>query len=498
MAVFGEYSNFDAVGLAELVRTKQVHPRELVEAAIERIEHYNPQLNAVVHKMYNRAVAQADGALPDGPLAGVPFLLKDLIALYPGEPTTGSSRYLQFHIAQEETTMVRRYREAGLVVVGKTNTSEFGLVAVTEPALRGPTRNPWDLERTPGGSSGGSGAAVAAGFAPAIHGGDGGGSIRIPAAACGVFGLKPSRGRNPAGPFFSGTWLGLVQEHVLTRTVRDSAAFLDVTSGPEPGGSYSPPLPARPFLHEVGTDPGPLRIAFTTKPLMGNLMHRDCVAAVEATVELLEELGHHVQEEAPPFDKDRMTMAYLRIVAAALAADIDHAAGITGRKPTADQFEPITWLVSLVGRSTRADELAVILREVQEETHRMAEFHERYDLILTPTLAAPPVKIGELAATPTELRMIRALHRVPARRALDLVLKKMAGEQLDPVPNTQLFNLTGQPAMSVPLHWNAAGLPIGLQFAARTGDEATLFRLAAQLEDARPWVDRRPDLTSAV
>jgi amidase len=231
---------------------------------------------------------------------------------------------------------------------------------------------------------------------------------------------------------------------------------------------------------------------------MGNKMHRDCVAALETTVELLEELGHRVQEETPPFDKERMTMAYLRIVAAALAADIDHAAEVAGRKPTADQFEPITWLVLLVGRSTRADELAVILREVREDTYRMAEFHERYDLILTPTPASPPVKIGELAATPTELRMIRALHRVPARRALDLVLKKMASEQMDPVPSTQLFNLTGQPAMSVPLHWNADGLPIGLQFAARSGDEATLFRLGAQLEDARPWVDRRPDLTSAV
>jgi amidase len=497
MAVFGEYLDYDAVGLAELVRTKQVHPRELVEAAVERIERFNPQLNAVVHKIYDRALTQADGPLADGPMAGVPFLLKDLIALYTGEPTTGSSRFLQFHVADHDTTMVRRYRAAGLIVVGQTNASEFGLLAVTEPELRGPTRNPWDLERTPGGSSGGSGAAVAAGFVPAGHGGDGGGSIRIPAAACGVFGLKPSRGRNPAGPHFSGTWLGLVQEHVISRTVRDSAAFLDVTGGPELGGPYSPPLPARPFLQEVGIDPGSLRIAFTTEPLMGNKMHPDCVAALEATVDLLEQLGHQVQEEAPPFDKKQMTMAYLRIVAAAVAADIDHAAELTGRQPTADQFEPITWLVSLVGRSTGADELAVILRGVQAETRRLAEFHERYDLILTPTLASPPVKIGELAPSATELRLIRALHRVPARRGLDLVLKKMASEQMDPVPNTQLFNLTGQPAMSVPLHWNADGLPIGLQFAARTGDEAILFRLAAQLEEARPWAERRPELTPA-
>jgi amidase len=239
-----------------------------------------------------------------------------------------------------------------------------------------------------------------------------------------------------------------------------------------------------------------LRIAFTTKPLMGSKMHPDCIAAVESTVNLLEQLGHEVTEETPPLNKEKMTMAYLRIVASSVAADIDQAAESTGRKPTADQFEPITWLVSLVGRSTRADELAVILREVQAETRRLAAFHERYDVLLTPTLASPPVKTGELAPSKAEVRMIRGLHRVPARRALDLVMKKMASEQMDPVPNTQLFNLTGQPAMSVPLHWNAAGLPIGLQFAARTGDESTLFRLAAQLEEAKPWTDRRPAFTS--
>jgi len=444
--------------------------------------------------MYDRALAEADGPLHDGPFAGVPFLLKDLIALYTGEPTTGSSRFLQYHIAGHDTTMVARYRAAGLVVVGKTNASEFGLVAVTEPSFRGPARNPWDLGRTPGGSSGGAGAATGARFVPAAHGGDGGGSIRIPASACGMFGLKPSRGRNPAGPHFSGTWLGLVQEHVITRSVRDSAALLDVTSAPEAGGPYQPPAPARPFLREVGTDPGRLRIAFTMEPLMGRKMHPDCIAAVEATVTLLEQLGHEVREEGPPLDKKKMTNAYLRIVGAALAADIAHAAEVTGRKPTADQFEPVTWLMTLVGRKTGADELAAILREVQAETHRLAAFHNRYDVLLTPTLALPPVRIGELAPTEMELKMIKALHKAPARRALDIVLKKMAAEQMDPVPNTQLFNLTGQPAMSVPLHWNAEGLPIGLQFAARVGDEATLFRLAAQLEEAHPWVDHRPAL----
>lgn len=492
---FNEYTNYDAIGLAELVQGGQIHPRELVEAAIERIERFNPDLNAVVHKMYDRALDRADGPLPNGRFAGVPFLLKDLIALNTGEPTTSSSRFLQFHVADHDTTMVRRYQSAGLITLGKTNTPEFGLLAVTEPALRGPTRNPWDFDRTPGGSSGGAAAATAAGFVPAAHGGDGGGSIRIPASACGVFGLKPSRGRNPAGPDFAGTWLGLVQEHVLTRSVRDSAALLDATAGSERGGPAGPPPPPRSFFEEVGSPAGQLRIAYTTEPLMGNEVHSDCVKSTRDTVELLDELGHNVVEDRPPFDKREMTLAYLRLVGAALAADIDHAAAVTGRRPNADQFEPATWLLSMVGRKTGANELAAILRQVQVTSQRLAEWHKDYDLILTPTLAKPPVRIGELAATETELRLIGMVNRFPVRRILDAAVEKLAAEQLDPVPNTQLFNLTGQPAMSVPLHWNDAGLPIGIQFAARYGDEATLFRLAAQLEEATPWADRRPGLT---
>jgi len=493
VTVFGEYAEHDAIGLADLVRNGDVHPSELVEAAISRIEQLNPRLNAVVHKMYDRALAQAKQPL-EGPFSGVPFLLKDLTALYEGEPTTASSRFLQSFVADEDSVLVSRYRKAGLLVLGKTNTPEFGLLAVTEPALRGPTRNPWNLDHTPGGSSGGSAAAVAAGFVPVAHGGDGGGSIRIPSSACGLFGLKPSRGRNPLGPHFDGNWLGLVQEHVLSRSVRDSAAMLDVSSRPAAGQPVIAPAPERPFLEEAHTSPGRLRVALCTESLFGTNTHRDCVEAVENTAALLESLGHHVEEACPPFDKARMVEAYLRIVATGLAADIDYAARLVGKKPERDNFEPVTWLMMLIGRKTRGDELASLLIATHEDARRIALFHETYDVLLTPTLGRPPVKVGELQPSRRDALAIKAVSSLPTRKLLDFVLEKMAAEQMDPVPNTMLFNLTGQPAMSVPLHWNASGLPIGVQFVGRYGDEATLLRLAGQLENAQPWANRRPPL----
>lgn len=493
MTAFAEYDHYDATGLAELVRSGQVHPRELVEAAISRIELYNPEVNAVVHKMYDRALATADGPL-EGPFAGVPFLLKDLRARFEGEPTTASSRFLQFSVADQDSTLVARYRDAGLIVLGKTNTPEFGLVGVTEPVLRGPTRNPWNLAHTPGGSSGGSAAAVAAGFVPAAHGGDGGGSIRIPASACGLFGLKPSKGRNPLGPHFDGTWYGLVQEHVLTRSVRDSAALLDVTSAPTGGEPYIAPVPARPFVEEVGAEPGKLRVALCTQSLFGSTTHPDCVDAARDAAALLESLGHDVEETCPSFEKGRLIEAYLRFAATGLAADIAAAAEETGRKPNRALFEPITWLMRMIGLKTRGDEIAALLLLTQDQTLEIDPFFTTYDILLTPTLGRPPVQIGELQPSQRDITLINTLNRVPARKALDLVLAQMAGEQMDPVPNTMLFNLTGQPAMSVPLSWNDTGLPIGVQFVARYGREDVLFRLAGQLEQAKPWADRRPKL----
>ncbi len=492
MAAFADYDRYDATGLAELVRSDDVHPRELVEAAIEAIERSNAALNAVIHKMYEQAIRRADDVLPAGPFAGVPFLLKDLGAAYAGEPLTGGSKYLRYYVPDFDSEVVARYKQAGLIVVGKTNTPEFGLVAVTEPELHGPTRNPWDTDRTPGGSSGGSAAAVAAGYVPAAHASDGGGSIRIPASATGLFGLKPTRGRVPHGPTVADPGFGLVQHHALTRTVRDSARLLDVVEGPDPGAPYVIPPPERPYRDEVGASPGTLRIGFTTDALFGSGTHTDCILATEAACTLLEDLGHDVEEVKIPFTKEYLPHAFVRIWAASLAGDLQILRSTTGEPLTADKFELTTWLLATIGQKLSAAELAADVAFMHHEARRVQMVWNEYDVVVTPTMARPPVRIGELAPTRAEMIAMQALSRAPVRRLLDQVLDQIAGENMDPVPNTMLFNMTGQPAMSVPLFWADSGLPVGVQFVGRWGDESTLFRLAAQLEEARPWADRRP------
>lgn len=489
-----EYIRHDAVGLAELVRNGEAQPRELIAAAIDRIESLNPRLNAVIHKIYDRAFEAAEDGVPDGPLRGVPFLLKDLLAHYGGVPTTAASRYMRNFIPDHDSELVERYRAAGLVVLGKTNLPEMGLLGITEPELWGPTRNPWALDRTPGGSSGGAAAAVAARFVPAAHASDGGGSIRIPAAACGLFGLKPTRGRVPLGPDLGESWMGLVQEHAVTRSVRDSAVLLDVVDGADLGAPYAAPPKERPYADEVGKDPARLRVAFTDVALFGTETHADCTAAVDDAAALFEDLGHDITEATPAFDKEGLTLAYLRIVASSLAADIAQYAATTGRKPTPDQFEVETWLLATIGRKTHASVLAADLALIGRETRRMARFFEQYDLLLTPTLARPPVLIGELQPKPAERNAMKTLQRLPVKKLLDLVLNQLAAEALAATPNTMLFNLTGQPAASIPLFWNAAGQPIGVQAVAGFGREDLLFRVAGQLERARPWDHRIPDL----
>lgn len=489
-----EYIRLDAVALAELVRTDQVHPRELIALAVARIESLNPQLNAVIHKIYGRATEAAEAGLPDGPLRGVPFLLKDLLAHYAGVPTTAGSRYLRSFTPDHDSELVTRYKAAGLVVLGKTNLPEFGLLGITEPELWGPTRNPWALGRTPGGSSGGAGAAVAARFVPGAHAADGGGSIRIPASACGLFGLKPSRGRVPLGPDLGDSWMGLVQEHAITWSVRDSAALLDAVDGTDVGAPYGAPPKDRPYADEVARHPGPLRVAFTDAALFGSETHPDCIAAVTDAGALLESLGHDVTEVTPEYDKEGLTMAYLRIVAASLAAEVAQWRLVTGRAATLDQFELPTWLLATIGKKTAASTLAQDLNLIGRETRRIARFFEEYDLLLTPTLARPPVLVGELQPKPAERNAVRALQKAPVKRLLDAALDQMAQDALEATPNTMLFNQTGQPAMSVPLFWNATGLPIGVQFVAGFGREDLLFQLAGQLEQARPWADRIPPL----
>lgn len=490
---FPEYDDLDATGLAELIRAKAVSPEEVLEAAIERVEARDPHLGAVVWPMFDRARQRA-GKLPDGPLRGVPFLVKDLKLQIAGTPTSNSCKLQLRRVATRTSVLAQRYEAAGLQILGKTSTPEFGIMGITEPDVRGPCKNPWNPAHTPGGSSGGSAAAVAARMVPAAHGGDGGGSIRIPASACGLFGLKPTRGRVTMAPFAGEAWGGFVQEHVLARSVRDSALLLDLVDAPTPGEPYVAPAKARPWLSEVGADPGRLRVAFTRSPLHAGATHPDCEAALDDAIALLAELGHDLTEARPPFPVKEMVRAYFLTVAAGVARFVELAAEEAGKKPAPEDFEPATWLLALIGWKTSAPQLLASQQVMHRASRDVAAFFEVHDLLLTPTLARPPAKVGELATSRAEAAQIALLSRMPLASLLDVALDKMGSGKLAYTPNTQLFNQTGQPAMSVPLHWNAAGLPIGVQLAARFGDEATLFRVAAQLEAARPWAHRKPPL----
>ncbi len=486
-----EYDDLDATALAAHVRAGDFSPAELLEAAIERIEARNPALNAVVHTMYDRARSRVE-ELPDGPFRGVPFLVKDLKLQIAGTPTTNSTKLMVGQVAEVDSVLARRYEAAGLQVLGKTNTPEFGIMGITESELRGPARNPWNPDRTPGGSSGGSAAAVGARMVPAAHGGDGGGSIRIPASCCGLFGLKPTRGRVSMAPFAGEAWGGFVQEHVLTRSVRDSAALLDVADPPTPGEPYGVPAKSRPWAEEVGAAPGTLRVAFTTENIYGGDPHPDCVAAVQSAAQLCRDLGHEVVQATPEFSKPEMIRAYFLTVASGVAWFVEDTSRKAGRRPRARDYEPATWLLRQIGKKTRAPELIDAQLTMQRTGRQIAAFFEQHDVLLTSTLGRPPVKVGELALQKNERTQLALLRALPFDGLLDVALTQMGGSKLSATPNTQLFNQTGQPAMSVPLHWNDDGLPIGVQFASRFGDEATLFRLASQLEEARPWADRKP------
>lgn len=482
----------DATELAERVRRKDVHPTELVEAAISAIEKVNPKLNAVVHRMYEKARAVAAGELPQGPFRGVPFVVKDLDGWLAGEPYTQSCRMSQSFVPTEDSELMARIKRTGVVIVGKTNTPELGLLGITEPELRGPTRNPWNLERTSGGSSGGTAAIVAARAVPMGHGGDGGGSIRIPSSACGLFGLKPSRGRNPLGPQLAEGWGGYVQPGVLTRSVRDCAAMLDATSGPDIGAPYAAPPRERPYLEELGRAPGKLRIAFSTGAQLGRETHEDVQAAVRDAAALCASLGHELEEVALPIEREALVAAYFTQVAVGAAIGVEYTAKWVGRAPRPADFEPTTWLLATIGRKLSALDLQRSRDACQAAGRQLGRFFTRYDLFLDGTLAMPPIEVGHLALKRSERLALAALRWVSPRRVLDKVLAELGENALAPTPNTQVANQTGVPAMSVPLCWNPAGLPIGVQFMAPLGGEARLFQLAAQLEAARPWAGRLP------
>lgn len=493
MASFPEYKNLDGLGVADLIRRREVSPLDAVEAAIERIERYNGKINAVVFKSYDKARDLAkSGKIPEGPFAGVPLLLKNLLQGMEGEPLTGSCRMLAGFRSSHDGELVRRLRRAGFILVGKTNTPEFGITPYTEPELHGVTRNPWNVDRTPGGSSGGAAAAVAARMVPIAHGGDGGGSIRIPASCTGLFGLKPSRGRNPMGPDVAEGWQGLVSEHVLTRSVRDSAAVLDATHGADVGAPYEARAPERPFLEEVGREPGKLRIAFTTHPFLGKDVHPECRLAVDKTAKLLQSLGHNVEAAHPTIHKTEVAQAFVLMLACETAADIEETARLMGKKPTPSHYERATWMLGEVGRRVTGAEYAGATRTLRMLSRHVGPFFDRYDVLLTPTLAGPPVRVGELQPKGYENTLMDALRRAPVTAVMRAMLPPLADKSFSWVPYTTVFNATGQPAMSMPLHQTPDHLPIGVQFVGRLGDEATLFRLAGQLEKAAPWADRAP------
>lgn len=479
MSKVDELAYMDATDQAELVRKKEVKPIELVEAAILRIERINPKLNAVITPMYDIARDAANSEIPEGPFAGVPFLMKDIIALYGGVRMNLGAALLSGFVPDHDSELTIRYKKAGLITLGKTNTPEFGLMPTTEPLLFGPSRNPWNTERTTGGSSGGSSAAVAAGVVPMAHANDGGGSIRIPASCCGIFGLKPTRARNPLGPDFGDIYSGLVCEHAVTRSVRDSARLLDATSGPDIGDPYWAPPPERPFIEEVGKDPGHLRIAFSTETGSVNKPHPDCINAIKETATLCEELGHEVVEDIWEIttDAEILEWAYIVLWTGGFASSIDGIAREGGFTPVKDMFEHYTWLLYEEGIKYSASDYLIALGILQRISRDICRFFVDYDVLLTPTLAEPPVPLGTFDVQEDNI-------------------KKFWDRMDEFSPYTLIYNVTGQPAMSVPLFWNKEGLPIGSHFVGRFGDEATLFRLAAQLEETRPWADKRPPVSA--
>ncbi len=475
MSDFTEYERYDALGLAQLVRRREVSAGELLSTAIDRTERRNPGINAVCIKLYDRAKATVQAGLPDGPFAGVPFLLKDLYAMYEGASQTNGSSLFEGSVADHDSELVARHRRAGLVIFGRTASPELGLCYTTESRLYGPTRNPWALDRVAGGSSGGAAAAVAARIVPAAHASDGGGSIRVPASCCGLFGMKPTRARNPSGPDRSERWAGLSTAHALTLSVRDSAALLDATSGPDIGDPYAAPPPARPFRDEVGADPGRLRIAFSAENPNGVPVHPDCVAAIEDAASLCADLGHDVEDATPTYDREAMGEAVMAVILADTLATIEDHAAVLGRAAAPEDVERVTWEIAMRGHAVTGANYVKATQVMHRVGRQVARFFLDYDVLLTPTLAKPPIVIGELDMMAEDFAAYEA---------------ELRGFAAFPT----LANVVGAPAMSVPLHWNAANLPIGVQFMGRFGDEATLFALAGQLETARAWVNRRPPL----
>lgn len=472
--IIDNYSDYDALGLAALVKTGQVKPIEIVEEAIRRIEALNPKLNTVIHKTYELARETAEAPLPDGPFAGVPYMLKELATLWEGLPTTNSCPYFKDFVAPCDLEIVSRVKKAGFVLVGKTNAPEFGWSITTEPEMFGPAHNPWKEGITPGGSSGGAAASVAARILPLAEASDGAGSIRVPASNNGILGLKPSRGTITFAPVWCDYWHGGAQFLCVSRTVRDTAAYLDALYGTLPGDPYKAPVLPRAYLEEAATDPGRLRIGFSVTPPDGNPIHPEAKTAVENTAKLLESLGHDVEEHNMGFDADAAWKTYTRMTAVATASAFEAMSAYIGHKVTPEEVSPTMWSIIQRGweisgpaHATDVDLLRAYSREIATDLHP-------FDVYLTPTLTQPPRPLGYYDMNEPD-------HDKYNAKWTDAVFM---------FP----FNISGQPAMSVPMHWSAEGLPMGVQLVGRNNDEATLIRVAAQLERAQPWIERKPPI----
>ncbi|MDE2400662.1 MAG: amidase [Burkholderiales bacterium] len=492
---FDEYIQHDALSLADLVRRGEVLPTELLDLATARADQTHPQLNAVVTRLDAQARQRCTEPFESqAPFSGVPFLLKDLFQDIQGQPTSCGSRALARTPVPDTSDVVRRWQAAGLVIFGKTNCPEFGAKNITESLLFGPARNPWDLTRTPGGSSGGSAAAVAAGVVPVAGANDGGGSTRIPASACGLFGFKAGRGRISMGPAIAEAMHGAAVHGVVSRSVRDTAAMMDVLQGPEPHAPYYMPAPQQPYLEVIRQSPGRLRIGFSTASPIGTPVDPQAVAAVHSAAKLLESLGHHVEEASPPVDGQAVAQDFFLAWFSTQAMIVDMICQITGARLS--DFEPDTRMMARVGRSVSAREYLIGQGRWNEHNRALSQFHHQHDAWLSPTTSAPPLRIGEL----TTPKLLTILGDVVTSLGLSGWLRRSSAFQstalknLAWTPYTQLANLTGRPAMSVPLHWTPDGLPMGVQFVAGLNGEAMLLKLAAQLEQAQPWFARRPSL----
>lgn len=467
-----DYDHHDALGLAALIDAGEVSAAEVLECAIARAESH-AGINALSARYFDVARASVRAGLPRGPFAGVPFLLKDLNALCEGMVTSNGSGFYRDNVADHDSELVARYKRGGLVIFGKTNSPEFGLTVTTEPKAFGATRNPWNRDYSAGGSSGGAAAAVAAGIVPAAHATDGGGSIRIPASCCGLVGLKPTRARNPAGPDRGEGWSGMSHEHVVSRTVRDSAALLDLTAGPDAGAPYFAERPVRPFLSEMGADAGRLRIGLVRRTPAGEALHPECLQAVQDVALLLTALGHDIEEARLAPLPETFMGAFRTAIGGSVRAAIDAHAARMGKTPAAAHFEHVTWMFYEAGGRASAAEYAQAVLEIHRAGRKVADWFTGVDLLLMPTLPDPPEKVGVFDMdSPVVESYARAIARLTAF--------------------TNPFNASGSPAITLPLHMSAQGLPVGVQLAAPYGGEALLLRVAAQLEAAKPWAQRRP------